>query len=288
MRLMVSSSSANEQLTSWINKGYQVLSWIRQDHDEKASAHAFNDETDNAPYYDAVNAWISDVGKCLLGIFPTELEYNQFMNPQAPVGLVGGDYKWGSLMKRFLDYINGLDRIRTESVARYTDLPISTRLYVEDIESFAKVRDVNHGAVADILNKGYLDMAENSIQLALEQILESPFHKLDWGGEYNDMYTSNVVVSGNRIATAFMLKGNGLKRKTLQIGNCGKNGDQLLRLLESPAKLFIVQFVGHVSEAVIKDIDGKVRQAIATGNDARYCIIDGQDTARLMRAYGKA
>jgi hypothetical protein len=123
--------------------------------------------------------------------------------------------------------------------------------------------------------------------MALEQILDVPMHKKDWGGEINDLYTANVIVNGRRTETAFLLKGNGLKRRVMEISDCGKNGDQLLRLIESPARLFVVQFVGNISESVIRDIDGKVRGARAHGKDAWYSIVDGQDTARLLRAHGK-
>ena len=137
----------------------------------------------------------------------------------------------------------------------------------------------------DVLQNGYLDRSEDSIQTALEQILSVPFHKKDWGGEQNDLYTANLVVNGARHETAFMLKGNGLSSRTLKIKHCGANGDQLLRLCNSPAKLFVVQFVGQISEDVIADIDGKVRTARAEGKEALYCIMDGQDTARVLRAY---
>ena len=73
----------------------------------------------------------------------------------------------------------------------------------------------------------------------------------------------------------------------MEIRDCGSNGDQILRLCESPAKLFVIQFVGRISEAVISDIDGKVRQMRSQGRDAWYCIMDGQDTARVLRAYGE-
>jgi hypothetical protein len=89
------------------------------------------------------------------------------------------------------------------------------------------------------------------------------------------------------MATAFALKGRGLQKPILEIGDCGKNGDQLVRLLESPARLFVVQFIGNISESVIKDMEGKVHAARAQGREAWYCIMNGQDTARVLKAYGK-
>ena len=56
---------------------------------------------------------------------------------------------------------------------------------------------------------------ENEIQIAFEKILTEPFHKKDWGGEYNDLYTSNITINGARRTAAFLLKGNGLKKKTV-------------------------------------------------------------------------
>ncbi len=71
----------------------------------------------------------------------------------------------------------------------------------------------------------------------------------------------------------------------MEIKHCGKNGDQILRLFDSPAELFIIQFVGNISEAVIKDVEGKVDHLRAKGKQVCYCIINGLDTARLMHAY---
>jgi len=158
---------------------------------------------------------------------------------------------------------------------------------VEDIDSFRKVRDINPATVMDLLADGYLDRSEDSVQMALERILSVPFHKKDWPGEQNDLYTTNLLINGARHETAFLLKGNGLRSHTMEIKHCGANGDQILRLCNSPAKLFVVQFVSRISEAVVSDIDGKVRHARTQGRDACYCIMDGQDTARVLRAYGE-
>ena len=130
-------------------------------------------------------------------------------------------------------------------------------------------------------------MAEDAVQLALERILGVPFHKKDWGGETNDLYTANLTVSGARRAAAFLLKGPGIGRKTMTIADCGKNGDQLVRLFTSPAELFVIQYVGPVAEALVTDVAGKVQERRAEGKTAHYLVLDGQDTARLMHAYGE-
>jgi len=161
------------------------------------------------------------------------------------------------------------------------------RLYIDDIGSFACVKLISCEMVDDILKNGYVDLLEDDIQTGIEQIIHEPLHKKDWGGEYNDLYTTNILFRGRRISTAFLLKGKGLKKGILELCDCGKNGDQILRLLESPAQLFVVQFVGNISESVIKDLEGKVNELRSRGKTAWYCIINGQDTARLLRAYNK-
>jgi hypothetical protein len=179
-----------------------------------------------------------------------------------------------------------LDQTVRNNISRYDDVR-KLRVYIEEIDSFKDVNNVTPDMVIDLLDNGYLNKSEEFIQVSLEEILSVPFHKKDWGGEINDLYTTNLIVERSRVATAFLLKGNGLKKKTLEIKDCGKNGNQIIRLCDSPAQLFIIQFVGYISEYVIKDIEGKVNELQLQGIFAQYCVIDGQDTARILRAYGK-
>jgi hypothetical protein len=260
---------------------------VEANYQSRKEQGTYDDRRDVKELMAPVNSWADKVVESLTQIFPTQLETNLFRDPEIPFGAVSGDYKYQSAVRRCGHFIRGLNNIRLRSLPEYTDLPLDARLYVEDIDSFRKVRDVNPATVMDVLTDGYLDQSEDSIQTALERILSVPFHKKDWGGEQNDLYTANLIVNGARHETAFMLKGNGLRNRTMEIKHCGANGDQLLRLCNSPAKLFVVQFVGRISEAVISDIDGKVREARAQGKEAWYCIMDGQDTARVLRAYAE-
>ncbi|GJM17215.1 MAG: hypothetical protein DHS20C13_25420 [Thermodesulfobacteriota bacterium] len=132
---------------------------------------------------------------------------------------------------------------------------------------------------------GYLDVSEDDVQLAIERILKSPFHKEDWGGEENDLYSNYVAIDGiqNKLSVAFLLKGNGLRKKQMQIRDLGKNGDQFIRLFQSPAELFVLQFVGNISENVIKDFIGKCRERRLQGIPTWGCIIDGTQTSKIMK-----
>jgi hypothetical protein len=287
MRLKIHTAAANDELVVLINEGYDAIATARGRYTERKSAGTFDDSKHVGEVVEPINTWADRVVAALDRIFPTKLETNLFSDPESQFGTVSGDYQYQSAIKRSLDFLRGLNRIRTRSLPEYTDLPLDFRLYVEDIESFQKVRDVNPATVLYALKNGYLDRPEDAIQTALERILSVPMHKKDWGGEQNDLYTGNVMIAGARRETAFLLKGNGLKKTTMEIRDCGRNGDQLLRLFNSPARLFIVQFVGNISESVVADIDGKVRQARTAGREAWYCIIDGQDTARVLKAYGE-
>ena len=291
MRLKKSKNTAQDELTALVNEGYRVLSWLKSDYAQKKNAGTFVSERDNPGYLKVFEDWANNhVIPALQEIVPTELERNFFVTPQGSrpdMEFVGVDQQWANVKERLIIHIQALQRILESNLSQYTDLPIQSRLYVEDIDSFSKVRDVNPATVSHLLKDGYLNLAEDSVQMALEQILGVAFHKKDWGGEMNDLYTANVIVNGARSASAFLLKGNGLKKKLMEIGDCGKNGDQLVRLFDSPAQLFIVQFVGEVSESVIKDAEGKVTALRAQGKQGCYCIMNGQDTARLLHAYGK-
>lgn len=274
MRLNIATVSANEQLVNLINKGYTILSQIKDDYNEKKTKNSYSDDSDIEIYNKLVDEWAHTVVNALIIIFPTEFEKNLFLNPDRRLRTASGDYKFESFNINVVDHIKGLDKIRTDYLPTYTDLPARERLYIEDIDSFQKVRDINHALIMDKLDNGFFNVSEDTVQLAIEQILNVSFHKKDWGGEFNDLYTSNVVVNGIRRTTAFLLKGNGIGKKVMTIADCGKNGDQIVRLFSVAADLFVIQFVGNIADMVIKDIEGKARE-----RKANYLIIDGQDTA---------
>jgi hypothetical protein len=146
---------------------------------------------------------------------------------------------------------------------------------------------VSEHQVIPFLIRGRIEFLEDDVQILFEQVLGETFHKNDYGGEENDLYTTNVRLNGRRIPTAFLLKGRGVRSAELRIADCGENGDQLVRLVQAPAELFIVQFVGPVSESVIKDIQGKANERRLTGKPSKFCIIDGTDTTRMFLAYDR-
>lgn len=288
MRLKLSKNKAEEILIKNLIKGYSIREKVNSNYSINIKDKNF--ENNRALILEEVNDWNRNVGNELQLIFPTLLQCFYFNNPPEKVtaiGILNGDLGWDNMVSFMLKKINALHRFLEIDLKQYTDLPIGKRLYIEDIDSFKNVRDVNPSLVDSVLENGYFDKSEDEVQMVFEQIINESFHKKDWGGEENDLYTSNILINGRRTSSAFLLKGNGLRNKTMEIKNCGKNADQIIRLLQAPAEFFIIQFVGNISENVIKDIEGKINEKNLKGQNAYYCIINGQDTARLFKAYNK-
>jgi hypothetical protein len=153
---------------------------------------------------------------------------------------------------------------------------------VDDIASFAKVRKVK------AVPKDRLGLAEKVFKAGLQQVIGEPGKFVDWGGEKNDLLTTRVTFRGNRIATACAFKGPGQKG-VLQPAKMGKNGNQIQKLFESSADLFIIQYWGQIGEPV-KDMVSAFAQLRSghLGKRVYYCIIDGKDSDRLVLAYPKA
>ena len=107
----------------------------------------------------------------------------------------------------------------------------------------------------------------------------------DWGGEGNDLFTTRAVVCGKRRALVFAFKGKGTKGK-LTPKSMGKNGDQIQRLFRSPAEVFIVQYWGQVDESIIEQMEAfATAKSIKEDKQIFFGVIDGQDSAKLIRAY---
>ena len=124
---------------------------------------------------------------------------------------------------------------------------------------------------------------EQNIKLAFAEILHEGSVPKDWGGEKSDLFTSNVSLDGRRLPTAFLLKGPA-KFSPMTMRHLGKNGDQIERLFNEPADLLILQ---HCHE-VTNPVRATMRAYASRIHDLRYfTILDGYDTIRLMRAYGK-
>ncbi|MCO5099094.1 MAG: hypothetical protein M9884_16755 [Rhodocyclaceae bacterium] len=107
----------------------------------------------------------------------------------------------------------------------------------------------------------------------------------DWGGEESDLFSAQLLVDGTRKTGAFLLKGPA-KFHSMTPHDLGKNGDQLYRLFNIPANIYIVQHCHNIGPAVRKTIEAFALHRSFTA-PCRYVIMDGLTTARLLRAHGQ-
>jgi hypothetical protein len=128
------------------------------------------------------------------------------------------------------------------------------------------------------------DFSEETVKNLLCKLLSQPEPPKDWGGEECDLFSSNLSVGGARYSGAFLLKGPS-RFHPMTPADCGKNGDQIYRLFNIPAQIYVVQHCHTIGPAVRKTIEAFTLQRTFT-DPCRYLLLDGYDTARLLRANG--
>jgi len=157
----------------------------------------------------------------------------------------------------------------------------SIRVYPDYIDSFDRLQNAPRANVGDV--KALQAISEAEIKDAIAEIIGEPFVPADWGGEVSDLQTNRLIVGGAPQSAAFILKGPALKGE-MHPKNMGKRGDQLVRAFGEPADLIVIQHCNKIANTVVKMAEAL---AIDPRNPKRFCILDGADTARLLKAYGK-
>ena len=98
------------------------------------------------------------------------------------------------------------------------------------------------------------------------------------------MFTSNLLIGGKRHKAAFLLKGPS-KFSTMKPTHLGKNGDQIYRLTQMPADIFVVQHCQGIGAAVRHQLESAALQRSFVA-PTRFMFMDGVSTAQLLKAYG--
>lgn len=150
--------------------------------------------------------------------------------------------------------------------------------FIEDIDEFSAVRDEPTPDSVDELEA----ISERAFKTCLGEILGDNV-VADWGGEQADHYSAHVRVAGKRHTAAFLLKGPA-RFQPMTLNSLGKNNDQICRLTQTPASLLVVQHCHDIAPAVRQTLRAF---AVQPGAPRRYMLIDGRDSLRLLRAYGK-
>jgi len=157
---------------------------------------------------------------------------------------------------------------------RYTDF---YRVNLEDFREFALVAEHQ-------LPKTFEEMARVSEQVfkrCLGRILNESTPK-DWGGETSDFFTSHLHIGEQRVNAAFLLKGPA-KFSPMTLRHLGKNSDQIVRLSKEPADVLVVQHCHDILPSVAETLKVFATQP---SNPRRYCLVDGRESLRMLKAFG--
>jgi hypothetical protein len=160
--------------------------------------------------------------------------------------------------------------------------PTPRRITIDDVVEFAKVRKIKK--VPATLDPPRLP--EATVKKGIAALLGESDPPKDWGGEQNDLFSTNVTIKGRRRATAFALKGPAVTSALTPRG-MGKNGDQIQRLVNAPSvEAFFIQYEGPINQGVLDQLHGLVLAKGVTLNSTLYFgLIDRRDTYRLRLAY---
>jgi len=149
--------------------------------------------------------------------------------------------------------------------------------YIEDFAEFNKVEGLEFDEDFSILSQ----IKEKAIKHAFAKILKDSVYK-DWGGETSDFYSTHIhLYNKKRCSAAFMFKGPA-KFAPMSLNSLGKNNDQIVRLSKEPCQILFVQHCHDILQPVRETLRAF---AVQPGNPRRYCLIDGRDTLRLLKAY---
>jgi hypothetical protein len=175
--------------------------------------------------------------------------------------------------------------VKVELAPKARDVVIDVKhITIDDIDNFSRVRCLPHSKVPDQMNPARLP--EKDFKLGTARILGNRGSFKDWGGERNDLYSTHLKLKGKRYATAFGFKGPG-KTGVLTPGKMGKNGDQIQRLFNSTAQVFIVQYEGEIAESVSAQMQQlAIAKSVSEGQRVFYGTIGLEDSYRLRLKYG--
>jgi hypothetical protein len=152
-------------------------------------------------------------------------------------------------------------------------------VFAEDITEFAAITNEPMPKTIEPMQ----EITERAFKQCLAELLGQEAEK-DWGGEQSDLYSAHLHLNGQRVTGAFLLKGPASFRP-MRLNHLGANNDQIVRLAHEPADLLVVQH----SHEIGTDVRATLR-AFANGLGTlkrRYCLIDGADSLRLLKAYDK-
>jgi len=152
--------------------------------------------------------------------------------------------------------------------------------FMEDFDEFARSSDRPTPTLEE--TQAMRDISEKAFKTCLAEILGDAAGK-DWGGEASDHFSAHMHLRGRPVSAAFLLKGPA-HFAPMSLNHLGKNNDQIYRLASEPADVLFVQHCHEITPPVRATLRAF---AVQPSRPRRYCLIDGRDSLRLLRAYDK-
>ena len=279
MKLKTSHNAARERINEMIVSGNILLDKVTGEYHTAKEAGTFREDQHIPAWKDQYVDWLHKCVASLQEIFSTPSEAIKLKNAQGS-GSLKMNVKWASLTADIKAKLSTLESI-IKSVDSYS-IEMTDELFIEDIDSFAKARDINPRQVKRLLP---LNLSGDQVRTFLGEILGEPLRRPD-GDAATDIFTSTVTTGGDRARTALLLKGAPTRGK-LTLKKCGKHGEQIARLVAVPAELYMLQHLDQIESGVIRELKTKIQSLNGEGKQCRICLVDGMDTARILVAYGK-
>src|ERR1700693_2882591 len=155
------------------------------------------------------------------------------------------------------------------SLSRATAKPV--QITIEDIGPFADAKKIR---------KPLGSVPEETIKKAFKKIIGEGGKFKDWGGEKSDLYTNKLRVKGARRATAVACKGGGTSGMLVP-AKMGKNGDQIDRLFDEPAEVFLIVYCGQIAPSITSQMQAfAIAKKGIGGQKVFFGVIDADDLGR--------
>jgi hypothetical protein len=153
--------------------------------------------------------------------------------------------------------------------------PDTVEISCWDIDEFRPYMDVDVGNI-----KLPLMIPERQIKEHLNSLLGEVESAGDWGGEDDDIF-AQCSLNGRKLVIAMMLKGRSVPRP-MRLKDAGKNSDQVLRVAEAPAAIFVLQHIDKITEPVRRQLRMNIEALRSRGHEAYCTFIDGFQTYKLL------
>ncbi|XOB42418.1 MAG: hypothetical protein ACKKMP_03605 [Candidatus Nealsonbacteria bacterium] len=157
------------------------------------------------------------------------------------------------------------------------------QITIDDINSFNLIKNVT---IPQVMRGVSGRLLEKVIKKAFQKIIGESGKFKDWPGEQSDLFSTKLKIHGKRVATAIAFKGRATSGK-LTPEKMGKRGDQVGRLFQEPAQLFLVVYQGQISSGLISQMQAFALGKAMSGQKIYYGVIDGDDLTKLIVAYEK-